>query len=283
MVDNQQLYEKILALSGDSKKAEIGALFREFGHISSTDAIDTLKKVYTNSKYHPDFYKHKSIVEHETIKATCAYIRRCAILAIFDNLEHLKDIKRQNSIKLFLLGCINDTDHSVREVILKRAPKFFSEQQLIEWYGKIRQMETNSDNTSLMKDDYTAIRRGLIYVLGESAVMPTNRNAVVEFIYSILSKPRDTDPFVCAAAAEILGRFGSKEHIPALKEIVKDNEYPAHIRAEKAIEEIKLRGITEPIEKSPNKEIYDKIAAIQTTIKILQEECEKYMKQINGK
>lgn len=272
------LYEKILQLSGESNKAEIGAFIREFQHMSTPDTFEILKKVYNNNKYSDEKYENKSLQELDRIKNNCDYIRRCAILALIGYVERDITAEMQNSIKLFLLGCINDTNHGVREVILKMAPKQFDEKQLIAWYTKIRTIEDDNANSDI-KSDYTAIRRGLIYVLGEkiSYVQNNEKNSMVTFIHKILHKPRDSDPYVCAAAAEILGKYGIQEHIKTLKEVVEENEYPAHLRAEKAIQQISSRSETA----SPEKEkIYAKIKSLEAAIKILQGECEKHKKQI---
>ena len=289
MTENKELYTKILELSHKNQKAEIGALFREFEHIKNPEAMDILKKVYTQNKFSSEEFKEDAPpLEVEAAKTNGAYIRRCSLLALMDCIQHIPASSNVNSAKIFLLSCIDDSDHSVREVILGTAPQIFDSQQLVAWYSKIRNMEKENANTGLSKDDYAAVRRGLIFVIGEKLNMIEDRDSVVDFIHSILSVSRDTDSFVCSAAAEILGKYGNDSHIKTLEDIVNEHEYPAHLRAAKAIEEIKIRKITEPVataeEDTSTKDVlYTKINGLQEAIRILQTELEKYTKQLQGK
>jgi len=282
MTEIKELLKKISELSGESRKSEISALFRELKYIKSPETVDALKKVYKKNIFSEENYKGKLPLELEKIKDNCLYIRRSSILALIDELSGDLEPSAKNTVKLFLLNCLNDKDHGIRSPVLKSAPKYFNLDELIKWYEKVISMETEKTGPKTMtSEDFANIRRGLIFVLGEKALYVTEsqKNIIVDFVEKILTSSKEKDPNVRAAAAEILGKFGSEKHIKILEDLVGEKEYPTHLRASDAIKEIKQRSILG--EEAPEKTgIREKINTLQSAINILQEELNKYKDEL---
>jgi HEAT repeat protein len=282
MFESKKLFELIQQVSGLNNKAQIGALFREFQGITNPKTAQVLKTVYLNNIYSDKKYPDKSMLEKQSIKDNCSYIRRCSILAMIEHSKSVEDSKLREAINRFLFSCINDPAHEVRQAVFNIASKEFNETQLIESYNKIRAMASEDAISNLIKDEYNAMRRGIIRALGEkiSFAEETVGKNIIKFIHSILKTPRDNDPYVCAAAAEILGNHGSVENIEVLQDIIHANEYPAHLRAEQAIKQIKKR---EKQKDSIDKiMLYKKIQSLEHAIQVLQSECQKYKKDIDN-
>lgn len=235
-----------------------------------------------NNIYSDKKYTDKSIEEKQAIKDNCAYIRRCSILAMIDYSKSVKDPQLREAINRFLFSCINDPAHEVRQAIFNIASKEFNEVQLIESYNKIIIMADEKTIKNVIKEEYTAMRRGIVRALGEkiSLVEKDSRTNILIFINNILKPPRDIDPYVCAAAAEILGNHGNMDNIEVLQDLIHSKEYPAHLRAEQAIKLIKKReSQKEDISKIT---LYEKIQSLEQAIQVLTKECQKYKKDIEN-
>ena len=271
---NRELLEKIKKIDGRSSKSEIGALFREFEDELTPETVELLRGAYKRNFFDDEnSYRELPNLSRQRIKENSAFVRRSVVLAVVNLSIEPSDPKTQAMISDFLSECIQDPEHEVRNVVFSVAPDRFNGKQLYESYTRIRSL-IKDENVSMpyQLDEYSAARRAIIRAMGEklSIASEDERREIIEYVHSVIRKPLDPDPSVLAAAAQILGYYGSHEHVESLKEIIPTQEYPAHLRAEKAVGQIITRH--EKAMESSKKELLRKIQAIDISIKVLQEQ-----------